>query len=130
MNIFSSLQIFFTTNILVKRILADALFLLHSAIYAIVLFGWLVPGLWYIYMATLTVALVLQLLLGHCFLSEWEFGLRKAIDPTVDYDYSFSSYYMYKLTHRFLSEQFIEIAGFVFLIGSLIINIGIKFLAQ
>ena len=72
------------------------------------------------------VVLALQLLLGHCFASEWEFALRKSIDPTVAYDYSFSTYYMYKVTHRWISERFIAIVGLIFLSSSLIINICLK----
>lgn len=52
----------------------------------------------------------------------WEFSLRKKIYPHLDYDYSYTSYYTYKLTHRRLSSHFISRAAIVFLVASIALN--------
>jgi len=106
---------------------ANAIFALHAAVVAIIGFGWLAPRIWPLYMVTLLVTLISEVALGYCFLSKWEFDLRKHIDPTLDYDYSFSSFYTYKLTHQHLSQRIIKYAGLVFLIGSIAISIYFKF---
>lgn len=111
-----------------KRIVADCIFLAHCAVVAIVGFGWAIPSIWYLYILTLLVTLVSELTLGYCFLSKWEFDLRKQIDPAVDYDYGFSSYYTHKLTHQRLSKRFIATAALFFLVASLAINIYFRFL--
>jgi hypothetical protein len=111
-----------------KRILADCIFLFHCLVVAIIGFGWALPSIWYLYMLTLFVTLISEVALGYCFLSKWEFDLRKQIDPSVDYDYGFSSYYTYKLTHHRLSKRFIANAALFFLVASLAINLYFKFL--
>jgi len=111
-----------------KRIAADCIFLFHCAVVAIIAFGWLIPSIWYFYMLILIVTLISEITLGYCFLSKWEFDLRKQIDPAVDYEYGFSSYYTYKLTNRRLSQRFIANAAVFFLVASLAITIYLRFL--
>ena len=99
------------------------IFLFHCIIVAIILFGWAVPQIWFFYTALLAITLVSDILLGYCFLSRWEFALRKALKPRIKYDYTFSSYYTYKVTHKRLSTHFIRNAGLLFLTASLLINL-------
>lgn len=110
-----------------KRFAADLLFMFHFAVVLILLFGWLFPSLWYLYMLILLATLLSELLLGFCFLSKWEFLLRKKMNPDLDYKYSFSSYYTYKLTQQRLSEKFVQIAAVVFLSSSLVLNLYFHF---
>lgn len=114
---------------LIYRISADAIWLIHFLVVVLVLFGWLVPSLWYVYMAVLAGALLSELLLNYCFLSKWEFDLRKKINPGLDYDYSYTSYYTYKLTRQHLSTRFLARAGIVFTSFSLAINLYFRFSA-
>jgi hypothetical protein len=108
-------------------IAANALFLFHCAILAIIFFGFLVPSIWLVYMAVMSITLLLDIILGYCILSKWEFDIRKKLNPHLNYDYSFSSYYTYKLSRKRISEIFIERVGFFFLVSSLIINIAFRF---
>jgi hypothetical protein len=74
-------------------------------------------------MATIIITLISELSFGYCFLSKFEFDLRKKINPDLNYDYNFSSYYTYKLTNKIISNKFISIAGYILLIGSILINL-------
>ena len=84
---------------------------------------------WSFYMSILVSTLVSEALLGYCFLSRWEFALRKKLNPRTDYDYAFSSYYTNKLTHQRLniSTEFIKKSGLIFLAASLLINVYFRF---
>ena len=108
---------------------AVGVFLLHCAVVALALFGWLWPQIWPVYIALVAVILLQDIFLGYCVLSRWEFALRRMLNPKLRYDYTFTSYYTYKLTHKRLSTQFIRIAGIVFLSASLIVGLSAKLLA-
>lgn len=105
------------------RIGADFVWLVHFFVVILVLFGWLIPSLWYVYMATLAGALLSEVWLSYCFLSKWEFDLRKKVNPALNYDYSYTSYYTYKLTHQRLSTRFLARMGIIFTSLSLAINL-------
>jgi len=110
------------------RFAADFIWIVHFFVVVIVLFGWLVPSFWFVYIAVVTGALISELLLNYCFLSKWEFDLRKKINQKLNYDYSYTSYYTYKLTHQHLSGRFLARAGIVFTTFSLVVNLYFKFL--
>lgn len=110
------------------RFAADFILVVHFFVVVLVLFGWLVPSLWLVYIAIVTGALISELLLNYCFLSKWEFDLRKKINPKLNYDYSYTSYYTYKLTHQHLSSRFLARVGIMFTTLSLAINLYFKFL--
>lgn len=109
------------------RFLADSIWVLHFFIVAIALFGWVVPDIWYLYMLVLVSILVSNILWNYCFLSKWEFGLRKLINPKLEYDYTYTSYYTYNLTRGYLSQSFLRWAGLGYTSLSLIINIYFKY---
>jgi hypothetical protein len=111
------------------RIAADGIWLFHLGVVVLVLFGWLVPELWGLYIMTLGGTLLSELILNYCFLSKWEFDLRKKINPEIDYDYSYASYYTYKLTHRHLSTRFLARTGIVFTSVSTLINLYFRYVA-
>jgi len=111
-----------------QRTLADVVWIVHFLVIVLVLFGWLIPSMWYYYMSVVAGALLSELFLGHCFLSKWEFDMRKKINPQLDYDYSYASYYTYKFTHQHLSPRFLGGTGMVFTTLSLVINVYFKFI--
>jgi len=102
-------------------VLANTIFLVHSVVFAGVFFGWLMPSFWKWYLALLVVVLISDIYLGYCFLSKWEFALRKFANPKLRYDYSFTFYYTRKLTGSALPKTFIEWTGFIFLISMIVI---------
>jgi hypothetical protein len=109
------------------RLTADIICLIHLLVVILVLFGWLILSLWYVYMLVLVGTLFSELWFTYCFLSKWEFDLRRKTNPALDYDYSYTSYYTYKLTRQHLSTRFLARAGIVFTTLSLAINIFFKF---
>lgn len=109
------------------KVTADLIWLLHFCVLVVALFGWLFPQLWYLYTATLLAVLVSNIFLDHCFLSKWEFDLRKLVNPKIDYDYKYTSYYTYNLTKGYLSRSFLRWAGLSFTSLSLVINLYFRF---
>lgn len=108
---------------------AVGIFLIHCAIGVVIFLGWLWSSIWPLYIATLAIVLVQNWLLGYCVLSRWEFSLRRMLNPKLRYEYNFTTYYTYKLTHRRLSTRFVQVGGTVFLASSLAISLYSKFLA-
>ena len=109
-------------------ILANTIFLIHSAVVLIAFFGWLFPKIWIIYMAVLILTLLSDIIFGYCILSKFEFAIRKKNNPKTDYNYTFSSYYTYKLTNQRISDKFIINIAYIFLTGSILINLFFKFI--
>ena len=105
------------------RFAADAIFLLHLAIVVIAAFGFLVPSIWYLYMAVLVGTLISEVVYGYCIVSKWEFDLRKKINPAMDYDYRWATYYTYKLTNRHISNRTYTYASIAFLVFAILINL-------
>lgn len=103
------------------RIVADVVFLTHLLVVLIALFGWLFPAIWPLYVAVLLGTIGSNILLERCFLSDWEFALRKVDNPTVDYDFSYSSYYTYKVTKQRIGDSFLRWAGIAFCSTSLVL---------
>src|SRR5687768_7275876 len=85
---------------------ADVIFTLHILLALFLAFGWTAPSLWYFYMAALLLTLILGVLFGYCLFSKWEFDLRKKADPTISYDFTWATYYTYKLTNQHISYAF------------------------
>lgn len=108
---------------LVLNLVADVIWLLHFFVVIIALFGWLIPEIWYVYIFVLTSVLISNIIFEYCFLSRWEFNLRRKINPMLEYDYAYTSYYTYNLTKGFLSKDFLRWAGLSFTSASLVINL-------
>jgi len=109
------------------KITADLIFVTHLIIVLIVLFGWIWSSIWLLYAIVLIVTILSDFIFGYCIISKWEFNLRKKVNPAVDYDYTWSSFYTYKFTQNKLSKPFINISAKVFLIASLIFNLYFRF---
>lgn len=107
---------------------ANGIFLVHCLVVFTIFFGWLFPKIWLLYMIVLVSTLVLDIILGYCILSKWEFDLRKKINPKLDYSYNFTSYYTRDLFKQQLSEKFITTIGFIFIGSSILINVYFHYL--
>ncbi|MBP9717348.1 MAG: DUF2784 family protein [Candidatus Pacebacteria bacterium] len=105
------------------RLFADTIWLFHFVVVAIALFGWIIPQIWYLYMCVLASVLTSNILLDYCFLSKWEFDLRKKTSPSLSYDFTYTSYYTYNLTKGYLSKNFLRWTGLGFTSLSLAINL-------
>ena len=110
------------------KVAADAIFLVHAMIFVTVLFGWAVPDIRFLYMLLLVAVLLSDLFLGYCILSKWEFNLRKKFNPSINYNYSWTSYYTFRLYEKTqLPDAFWKRASAFFLIGSLAINMYFRY---
>ncbi len=111
----------------VYKIAAQTIFLIHCFFFGLVLIGYLFPAIWYFYMATLCLAFASDIIFDCCLLSKWEFDLRKKWDPSVDYNYSFASFYTYKITNGRIRDSFYRWVAVIFLGFSILINLYFKF---
>jgi len=109
---------------------AVGVFLLHVVVFVVILFGWVWPSIWPLYMALLVYVLIQNLVLGYCVLSRMEFSLRRILNPKLRYEYNFTTYYTYKLTHRRISTHFVQVAGTFFLATSLAIQTYFAFFTR
>ena len=78
---------------------ANSIFFIHTGFVLMVLVGWAIPGIFYVYLPMLIASLVSELLLGYCVLTKWEFGIRKRLFPTFRYEHSFFIHYARKFFH-------------------------------
>jgi hypothetical protein len=97
------------------RLVADSICLLHLVIFLVAVFGWLVPSMWQVYLATIIVTVISDLIFGYCIISKWEFEIRKLIDPAIDYDYTWTTYYIRRITGRILNNNLFEKVAVVYL---------------
>jgi len=109
------------------RAAADLVWGIHFCVVVVVLFGWLVPSIWYVYMAALVSTLISDLVFKYCILSKWEFALRKMSGSGAVYDFTYTTYYTYRLTQGRLFQHFLGFVGIVFTSLSLFINIYFTF---
>jgi Protein of Unknown function (DUF2784) len=105
------------------RLLADTIWIIHFCVVMIALFGWLVPQIFYLYLLILLCVLLSNIFLHYCILSKWEYELRRKINPDLEYEFSYSSYYTYRITNGYLSKDFLRYTGLWFPALSLVINL-------
>lgn len=113
---------------LLYRVGADIVWSLHFLTVCVVLFGWTLARIWPVYVAALIGVLISTLACGYCVLSKVEFELRKRSDPAIDYDFSYASFYTYRLTRGYLSNKFLAYGGVVFAALSLGITLYFHYL--
>ncbi len=110
-------------NRLSKRVLAEALFVLHFFLVVFVALGWMIESLRYVYIAILIATFISDATLGYCLLSRWEFKLRKSVDHRIHYDHTWLNYYAAKiLGQQKISNSFIERGALIFLTVALAAN--------
>jgi len=112
---------------LIYRMGADAIFLLHLVLVLLVVFGWAIAELWWVYMGALVVTLLSDLVFGYCILSKWEFDLRKKLNPATNYNYTWTTFYTYKITNKRISDRFYKRAAIVALVLCIAINLYFRF---
>jgi hypothetical protein len=103
--------------------LANFIFLIHLTVIFIVLFGWYFKPIFAIYFLTLILALFSEAVLGYCFLTKWEFSLRKKINPDLNYGSAFINYYTQKYAGIKIPPDYIKYVSLTFLIVSLFLNL-------
>ena len=113
---------------------ANSLFLLHTAFALLVLVGWAIPGLVYVYLPLLLTSLIAERLLGYCVITKWEFAIRKRLHPALHYEHSFLIHYGRRLFHiersDKLSRKSTQCGGYAFsllLLSSLVLSIVFRF---
>ena len=108
---------------LLYKISADFIFFVHLLVLLVIGFGWAVPSLWYVYLVITIITTLFDLFLGYCLLSKWEFFLRKKVDADLEYDYTWATFYVRKITQNRISPTFFMWAMTFFLISSLLLNL-------
>ena len=104
-----------------SKLFANLILLIHLALVFVILFGWHFESIKLVYISALVLTLASEVFLGYCILTKWEFDLRKKDEPNLDYDYSFLSYYAYKLFGNRIPGKFIKYPALGFLIASIIL---------
>jgi hypothetical protein len=107
-------------------IFANLIFIFHVFVVLTILFDWLYPQYRFIYLSTLILTLISEAILGCCILTKWEFDLRKKLEPSLDYDYGFVTYYGYKFFNINIPRKYVKYPAIVFLVVSIIINLWKK----
>lgn len=72
---------------------ANTIFAIHLLLVILVVFGWLLDSLFYVFLFALFATFLSEVLLGYCFLSKWEFYIRRRIDPSRNFDKSCIGHY-------------------------------------
>ncbi len=117
--------------------IANSLFLIHASFALLVLVGWAIPGLVYVYLPLLLTSLIAERLLGYCVLTKWEFAIRKRLCPASHYEHSFLIHYGRRLFRiersDELSKKSTKCGGYAFsllLLSSLALSIVFRFFGQ
>ena len=103
-------------------LLANSLFILHVTVVFVIVFGWHYPALRNLNLIVVSLTLLSEIILGYCILTKWEFVLRKKLEPNLNYDSGFMSYYFYKLLKIDISAKKIKYPAIVILVIVLILN--------
>lgn len=107
------------------RISADMICLVHAAIFLVAVFGWLVPSVWSVYLVVLVITLASDLIFGYCIVSKWEFLIRKKIDPTINYDYTWTTYYIRRITGKIINNNLFEKVAVVYIALSIVTVVAV-----
>lgn len=102
--------------------------MLHFFVVVVTLFGWLVSYIRPLYIGILVSVLVSNIFLKYCFLSKWEYDLRRRANANIEYDFIYTSYYTHYLTKGYLSRDFLRWVGLGFTSVSLLIVIYFAYL--
>lgn len=73
--------------------IADIVFITHLLLVVLVAIGWIFPTLFYFSLTTMFLTVLSELIFGYCVLSKWEFGIRRKLNPTKEYDTSCIMHY-------------------------------------
>ena len=112
------------------NIIANIIFLVHTLIFIIVFFGGFFPQYKNLYLFTLIITFASDMLFGYCLVSEWEYYFRKKVNPKLDYDFTWTTHYLHKITNKHISPIFYKYLSFWFLLVSILINLYFRFAFQ
>ena len=112
---------------IVYRVGANAIFLLHLLLILLVIVGWAFSSIWWLYMGVLVATLISDVIFGYCILSKWEFDLRKRVNPSTNYNYTWTTFYTYKITNRRIRDSFYKKAAITAIVLMILINLYFKF---
>lgn len=105
-------------------LLTHVIFILHIFATLVILFGALVPNLRWLYQFGLILTIISWVFTSGCFLTSWEYKLRKIVNPKLQiYEHGFIDYYLRKYLTGTARPKFIYRIGLFFLVISLVINI-------
>ena len=107
------------------RIAAEIVFITHAISVAIIAFGWAVPMLYPAHLVLLFGGGLLQMMLGHCFLSRLEFALRKKLDPNIAYDSAYITHYMQSIFGDQIRPAFMRVTVPAAFIGLMCVHLGL-----
>ncbi len=110
---------------LLIRLAAETIFLSHALAVCIIMLGWAIPTLYPLHLVLLFGGSVLQVMLGHCFLSRWEFELRKKLNPAISYDSAYITHYMRVLFGNQIRPEFMRIAVPAAFAGLVCVHLGL-----
>jgi hypothetical protein len=95
----------------IRQILANTFFVTHWVLGIFYLSGWYFTGIRPLYLVLLIIWPLSWILLGYCFLTKWEFKLRKHDDDTVDTNAEFIRYYAKRFFKLDISTRVVYSAG-------------------
>jgi hypothetical protein len=110
---------------LLIRLAAETVFLSHALAVSIITLGWAIPALYPIHLVLLFGGGVLQMMLGHCFLSRWEFALRRKLDPAISYDSAYITHYMRVLFGDQIRPEFMNVVVPASFAGLICVHLGL-----
>ena len=104
--------------------ISHLIFILHIGVILIIFFGSFIPEIRLVYQVTLLFTIMSWLSSTGCFLTIWEYKLRKKINSKLEiYEYGFIDYYLRKYFIGTARPKFVYRIGMFFLVVSLFINI-------
>lgn len=107
------------------RVAAETIFVTHAISIVIIVCGWAVPVLYPFHLVLLFGGGLLQMMLGHCFLSRLEFALRKKLDPNIAYDSAYITHYMQSIFGDQIRPAFMRVAVPAAFIGLMCVHLGL-----
>ncbi len=105
---------------------ANIIFLAHLVLVFLVLFGFLIDSIYIVYLIALPLTLLSDIFLKYCPLTKLEFYFRKKLNPNLNYNSAFISYYGHKFFEKKISDKFIRYSAIYFLSGAIILNLLMK----
>ena len=108
------------------HLLANLIFLLHTVIVSIIVIGWYYPAFQTLNLFVTMLTLFIEISFGYCPLTKWEFSVRKKLEPNLNYDAGFITYYAYKIFDLDVPTERIKYPAIIVLIFVLILNLLVR----
>lgn len=106
------------------NIVVFLIFIVHIFATSVILFGAFFPIMRPLYQIGLIMTIASWIVTKGCFLTVWEYKLRKIINPDLEiYEYGFIDYHLRKFFTGTADPKFIHRVGLFFVVASLCINV-------